>query len=274
MELIQTLRKECFQVNLQAKSKDQVLETLAHLALKSSLLKEVSFNTVLTLIKEREAQGSTGFGKGLAFPHARIPGLEEFIVIIATSNKGVPFDSLDKHKVKLIFLILGPDDGAADHLKILAALSRLGNQPDVQKELLAAVSSQALFETLGRKIADIGTQFKTHQAKKLLFVVLYYEDLLYDILEYFLTQGIDGATILEGSGMGQYISNVPLFAEFIGFMQEKKNHSKTIMTIISADQEKQLVQGIEEITGDLDTSQGAMIISLDIGYSKGTMRMM
>jgi mannitol/fructose-specific phosphotransferase system IIA component (Ntr-type) len=274
MELLQTLRKECFQVGVQARSKDQVLELLVDLARKSPLLASIDSKTILTLIKDREAQGSTGFGKGLAFPHARIPGLKEFVVVIATSKKGVPFDSIDKHKVKLLFLILGPDDGAADHLKILAALSRLANQQEVQKELLSASSPEALYETLGRKIADIGTQFKTHQAKKLLFVVLYYEDLLYEILEYFLTQGIDGATILDGSGMGQYISNVPLFAEFIGFMQEKKNHSKTIMTIISADQEKQLVQGIEEITGDLDTSQGAMVISLDIGYSKGTMRMM
>ncbi len=46
---------------------------------------------------------------------------------------------------------------------------------------------------------------------KLLYVVLYIEDFIYDILEFFIEMGNDGTTIIESSGMGEYISNVPMF---------------------------------------------------------------
>lgn len=37
---------------------------------------------------------------------------------------------------------------------------------------------------------------------KLLYVILYIEDFLYEILEFFIEMGIEGATIIESSGMG------------------------------------------------------------------------
>jgi PTS system nitrogen regulatory IIA component len=100
------------------------------------------------------------------------------------------------------------------------------------------------------------------------------EEMLYHILEFFLQEGVEGATILDSSGMGQYISDIPLFATFIGFMNEKKNRSRTILATIPADREDEIVKGIEKITGDLDKKQGAMLFTIDIGYWKGTMKMM
>ena len=74
--------------------------------------------------------------------------------------------------------------------------------------------------------------------------------------------------------MGQYISNVPLFADFIGFMRENKNQSRTIMALVPEEHVHDIIDRIEEVTGDLDKKQGAMIIVLDVPYFKGTMQMM
>ncbi len=109
---------------------------------------------------------------------------------------------------------------------------------------------------------------------KLMYVVLYMEDFLYHILEYFIQEGIDGATITESSGMGAYISNIPLFATFIGFFNERKNQSKTIMALIPAEREHELIEGIEKITGDLDRKEGAMIITTDVSIYRGSMKIM
>ena len=274
MNLLETLRSECCTVNLTGADKDEVLRELARLACRNPVAEAVGAETIYQHLKDREDQGSTGFGNGVALPHARIRGLEEFVIGIATSTRGVEFNALDKKKCRLIFFIIGPEEAAGDHLKALAAISRQANSPKARAELLKAGTPVALYESFIRRLTGGSEQTPRQRAMKLILVVLYLEELLYEILEYFIEQGIDGATILEGAGMGQYISNVPLFAEFIGFMQERKNHSQTIMALIPADRESQIIEGIEAITGDMDTTQGAMVITMDISVSRGTMRMM
>jgi PTS system nitrogen regulatory IIA component len=74
--------------------------------------------------------------------------------------------------------------------------------------------------------------------------------------------------------MGNYISNVPLFADFIGFMNERKHHSKTILVMVPEEHVDDIISGVEEITGDLDRKQGAMILTLDIAHYRGSMNMM
>jgi nitrogen PTS system EIIA component len=66
----------------------------------------------------------------------------------------------------------------------------------------------------------------------------------------------------------------PLFATFIGFFNERKNQSKTIMALIPAEREHELIEGIEKITGDLDRKEGAMIITTDVSIYRGSMKIM
>ena len=275
MELIEIVDRKCCAVNFKASNKEDVLKKIAKIALRSPLMDGIDDETLFRLLKEREDQGSTGFGDGIAMPHAKIEGLEKFLIFIITSTKGVEFDSLDKKKVKLIFVILGPAEAVQDHLKILATISRtLGSSPGVRNEMMKSLTNTSLYEAFIRHSrAHTGSSSKTKKMK-LLYVVLYIEDFLYDILEFFIEMGIEGTTIIESSGMGEYISNVPMFAEFIGFMKENKNRSKTLMTLVPEEKLDDLIEGIEDITGDLDKKQGAMIIATDISYFKGTMKMM
>ncbi len=274
MDLLRTLRPECCAVDLTETKKDAVLRELSTIICRNPVAAGIGPETIYTHLKAREAHGSTGFGNGVALPHARVPGLEEFVVGIALSQRGVDFEALDKKKVRLIFFIVGPEEAAGEHLKALAAISRQANSPKVRAELLKAMTPTALHESFARRLGGGEEKPIARQAMKVIFVILYLEELLYEVLEYFIEEGIDGATILEGAGMGQYISNVPLFAEFIGFMQERKNHSQTIMALIPADREQRIIQGIEAITGDMDTTQGAMVMTMDVSFHKGTMRMM
>ncbi|KQC14178.1 MAG: hypothetical protein APR63_06020 [Desulfuromonas sp. SDB] len=170
-------------------------------------------------------------------------------------------------------MLVGPSTNVGEHLKILASLSRLLSQSGFKKELVNAPTKLAVYEAFIRntrmeEIAEI--KIKKY---KLLHIILYVEEFLYDILEYLLENGIEGATIIESYGMGQYISNIPLFASFIGFMKENKNQSKTIITLIPETQEQKLIEGIEKITGDLNKKQGAMVFTQEVSFSKGTMKM-
>jgi mannitol/fructose-specific phosphotransferase system IIA component (Ntr-type) len=275
MDLAAILNSASCSVNLKARNKEGALESLAALAVRGRKTGTASEKAIALALSERESQGSTGFGDEIAIPHARVAGMEDFLVFIAHAPKGVDFDSLDKKKVKLFFVILGPENRPSEHVQILAALSRSLSGTTLKKELLAAGSTEILVESFLRHTVEKHDETAVSKRKmKLLVLILYMEDFIYHILEYFLEEGIEGATILDSSGMGQYVSNIPLFATFIGFMNEQKNRSNTILATIPADREDDIIKGIEAITGDLDKKQGAMLMTLDIGVWKGTMKMM
>lgn len=274
MDIYSILDKQSCSVELQARSKDEALRELASLAVRSERAEGTSAETIYRVLSERESQGSTGFGNEIAIPHARVEGMEEFLLFVAVSPRGVDFDALDKKRVKLFFVILGPPSGVTDHLKILAFVSRSLGHTNVKQELLRSVTVTALYEAFLRN-ADVAPGEVVEQRKmQLLLLNLYEEDLLYSVLEIFIEEGVEGATILDGAGMAQYISNVPLFANFIGFMRENKYQSKTILALIPEEHVQDLIHRIEDATGDLDKTQGAMVMVLDVPYFKGSMQML
>ena len=73
---------------------------------------------------EREQLGSTGIGAGIAIPHCKLPGLVHGIVAVGLVPGGVDFGAADGRPVKVLFLVVSPDGAPAEHLQILAAISR------------------------------------------------------------------------------------------------------------------------------------------------------
>lgn len=76
-------------------------------------------------LMDRERLGSTGVGKGVAIPHAALPGLQGLVALFARLRPAIDFDSVDDRPVDLVFLLLAPESGGSDHLKALARVARL-----------------------------------------------------------------------------------------------------------------------------------------------------
>ena len=274
MDLYPLVDKEACSTKLQAKRKDDVIAELAELAAKSEKVGGLSADAIYNSIAERESQGSTGFGNEIAVPHARIPEMDSFLVFLAVSRKGVDFDAIDKKKVRLFIVILGPASEVNTHLQILAFVSRAISHANVKQELLHARSEDVLYESFLRNASPAEGRRQANEPQKLMMVNLYVDEYLYQVLELFIEEGIEGATVIESGGMGQYISNVPLFADFIGFMQQSKHSSKTILSLVPESLVDDLMDRIEEITGDLEKKQGAMVMVLDVLKFRGSMAML
>ncbi len=277
MDLLTMIHPDSCKAGIAGATKDEILENLADLAMKHPAAAHVDREILLKNVHEREEKGSTGIGNHLAIPHSEVPGLEEFVVAIATSQKGVDFEAIDNKKARLFFMILAPVGEAANHLKILAMISRTLSLPGVRPEMLAAPTETALFEAFVSHIRPEGAAAAKEEKKEnmqLLTLVLFDLDLIYDILEMFLQRGIEGANITESFGMGEYISSVPLFAGFLGFMNDITNRSKTIQVLIPESKVADVVEGIESITGDLDKKQGAALFVTPVLLYKGTMKML
>ena len=273
MDMAAIIDRTLIGINFKASGKEEALKKIASIAAESQLLKNIGPAEILSAIREREKMGTTGFGGGIAIPHARLKGLSGFVVFVLVSGKGVDFEALDGKKVNIFCVILAPEEMVNEHLKVLAAFSRYLSRPGFKRELLNAKTPQVVFEAFARQ-SEAPAHPASGKKMKLLILVLYFDEYLYQILEYFLEHGIRGATIIESGGMGAYVSSIPLFASFLGFMRDDKNQSKTIMCLIPEESENIIIEGIERITGSLDKKEGAMVMTLPLSLHKGTMEIM
>lgn len=129
----------------QAGSKEAILTRLAeHFAQVYDLNHEV----VLRRIQEREALGSTGFGRGVAIPHARIPDLHRPVAVFLRLDAPVDFEAADGMPVDLVFGLLSPETSGAAHLHALAAISRMMRDERMHKALVDAPGPEALYSLL------------------------------------------------------------------------------------------------------------------------------
>jgi PTS system nitrogen regulatory IIA component len=103
---------------------------------------------IVERVSEREALGTTGFGQGVAIPHARLAGLAEVTIVIVRLAKPIPYDALDGEPVDLVVMLLSPEGAGADHLKALARISRALRNPRILAAMRAAASPEALFNAI------------------------------------------------------------------------------------------------------------------------------
>lgn len=103
---------------------------------------------VLEGLQEREALGSTGFGRGVALPHARIDGLSRPIAALLKLETPVEFAAADRLPVDLVIGLLSPTNSGATHLHALAALSRMVRDEDMHRALTEASDTETLYALL------------------------------------------------------------------------------------------------------------------------------
>lgn len=70
---------------------------------------------------EREACEATYVGRGMAVPHARVPGLEKACVLLARAPQGITWQ---RGTATLVVLVAVPESCAELHLQLLGQLMR------------------------------------------------------------------------------------------------------------------------------------------------------
>ena len=103
---------------------------------------------VLERIEDRETLGSTGFGRGVAIPHARIADLGRPVAAFLRLETPVAFDAADGMPVDLVFGLLSPEQAGAAHLHALAAISRMMRDDRMHAALSQAPGAEALYGLL------------------------------------------------------------------------------------------------------------------------------
>lgn len=127
-----------------AATKEEALEQLIHAAARNPAV--ANAKALAEGIYNRERIISTGIGLGVAIPHAKIAGIQDFFICVSVLETGVDWDAIDEEPVRIIFLIAGPEAQQNQYLQLLARLSlTIKNQPK-REAMLAAKTPAAIVE--------------------------------------------------------------------------------------------------------------------------------
>jgi PTS system nitrogen regulatory IIA component len=146
MKITDFLSAESIIPNLAGHDKAAVLHELAEKfpAADAALNPKRVFN----VLEEREKISTTAIGDGVAIPHGKLADVDRVHAVFARSKPGIDFASLDGEPTHLFFALIAPENGAADHLKALARISRLLKEDAFRARLLEAKSSKEIFDTI------------------------------------------------------------------------------------------------------------------------------
>jgi fructose PTS system EIIA component len=148
MELNSLLKEQHIQLDLQASTREEVLQKMTDTLVQTGSVRDASafVDAVLT----REGTGSTGIGFSVAIPHGKSQGVAEPGLAYAHLDTPVDWNSMDGKPVSMVFLIAVPEEQAGnEHLKILVALSRKLIHADFREQLAAAKTTQEIYDILG-----------------------------------------------------------------------------------------------------------------------------
>ena len=135
-------------MNLKSKTKQDVINEMVELLDKNGILNNK--NEFKKEILEREELSSTGFGNGIAIPHAKTSAVKIPRVAVGISKDGFDFDSVDGNKANLIFMIAAGDDDNDLHLKTLSHLAQNLMDNEFVKEILNSKSKKEIVQLLSR----------------------------------------------------------------------------------------------------------------------------
>lgn len=146
MKISDYLKPDHIFIDFTARDKKEALDKLCFLAADLHGLDSAS---IIKVVRDREALGSTGIGGFVALPHGKSPDIENAILLMALAKDGVDFDSLDGYPVKIFVLLLSPKNGeGGEHLQLLASLGRLLKSESVVAEFLSAAEADDVYKIL------------------------------------------------------------------------------------------------------------------------------
>jgi len=136
------LRPDAVQTGVIATNKKAVFQ---HIATIAAEIVDTDAKTIAERLGAREKLGSTGFGGGVAIPHAKLDGLAQVTGVFVRLAQAVDFQAVDDLPVDLVFMLLSPTDAGAVHLKALARVSRRLRDKAFLEKLRGAGSPDALY---------------------------------------------------------------------------------------------------------------------------------
>jgi mannitol/fructose-specific phosphotransferase system IIA component (Ntr-type) len=142
MKLTDLLRPEQIRVPLEATDKLGIIEELVGLL----PVNGDSRGRILDAVMERERVMSTGIGKHVAIPHGKTEAIQGILGAFGRTAEPIQFDAIDGEPVRLCVLIVSEPRTTGPHIRTLAQISRVLNNPRCKDGLMKAESIEDVLQ--------------------------------------------------------------------------------------------------------------------------------
>ena len=148
MRITELLKKDAILLGAAPKDKNEAIDILVGLHAKvGNITDKAQYKAG---ILEREEEGTTAIGEGIAIPHSKNAAVKKAGIASMTVPAGVDYDSMDGEPSNLFFMIAAPKDGADVHLDALARLSTLLMDTNFRTNLLAAKNADEYLKVIDK----------------------------------------------------------------------------------------------------------------------------
>jgi PTS system nitrogen regulatory IIA component len=121
---------------------------LQEFAAKAAASLGLSVDQVAPSLLRREELGSTGIGRGVAIPHARLLDLRRPYGLLAKLKPPIEFDAIDGQPVDIVFTLLLPAAAENGQLGPLALVARKLRAPENLVRLRGAKNKSELYAAI------------------------------------------------------------------------------------------------------------------------------
>lgn len=164
MRITELLRADTMILHLSSASKRETIDDLSRKLDEAGKLYDlVRFREA---ILAREAQSTTGIGKGIAIPHAKTAAVKMPAIAFGRSKDGIDYEALDGQPSHLFFMIAASEGANNEHLETLARLSSLLMDEGLRKKLLEAETEEEVLRIIDAKERELaGEEANTRNVK-------------------------------------------------------------------------------------------------------------
>ncbi|MCD6364262.1 MAG: PTS sugar transporter subunit IIA [Planctomycetes bacterium] len=148
MKLSDIMVNDAIRAVLKATTRDEAIRELVEAMAGAGVLPAKSVEEITKAILTREAQATTGIGKGVALPHAKVKGLKSPLGTIGLSRNGIDFASLDAKPVYSVILLVSSPDDPDSHLQAMEAIFKHVQRDMFRKFLRQSETNEAIVDLI------------------------------------------------------------------------------------------------------------------------------
>ena len=156
MKLCDFIVADAIVPELQSDNRDDIIRELVDALVYTGRIKTDVSDEIVTQLIDRENQGSTGIGKGIAVPHIKHASASEIIGTIGLSKKGIDFSSLDNAPVYSVLLLVSPPNNPDRHLEAMESVFTHLQRDMFRKFLRQAETRETIVDLLEEADASTG----------------------------------------------------------------------------------------------------------------------
>ncbi len=139
---------EAIVCDLEAADKDDAVRQLVDLLVASGAIPKTKATTIRNEIIERERRASTGIGNGIGVPHTRTKSVKSVAIAIGKIADGIDFGAVDGDRVRVILLMVSPNDDTDEHLAAMKAIVTMVRDTYQCRRLLSCDSAESFLDLI------------------------------------------------------------------------------------------------------------------------------